>query len=423
MPYRETGADCCELCTTTVEEGAAQQHCGHVLCPACLAGSVGDRLADRALRIQQLRRVYIGPGAGVGDRSNFVSQIHGAVPVALDLRATFSREDVLTRVGKLFRRELQVGDPLFDDRVHIRTDNPDLLGQLLRGNERLQSLIRGVVEQADSLEIRGNRLRVTLRKQVSEAGLRRDAALVLHHLAGLAERTGAAETPVGPLFEPAELHEHDYLTEVAIHGDRVDLEWLVEQLLGCRECALAVLSLEHLRLQTGDLSPLSRFAHLTYLRLNAVPEVVQVASLAAPQLEALTLRHTGVSDVTPLADLAALRRLSLNWSPVHDLSPVRRMQRLEELYLRATGVHDLSPLAGMTRIRELNLRATPITTIAPLSGLTGLEMLNIRDTAVDDLTPAMKLPLKRLFLEGSRVPAEQVQAIKRALPDLELDPH
>lgn len=73
------------------------------------------------------------------------------------------------------------------------------------------------------------------------------------------------------------------------------------------------------------------------------------------------LDDTEVDDLTPLAGLVHLRRLSLS----------------------GTGVTDLSPLAGLTSLRELSLDRTSVSDLNPLSGLESLEELTLTDTAID----------------------------------------
>lgn len=48
--------------------------------------------------------------------------------------ATFTRENFLDRLSKLFRKELEVGDPLFDDFVFIRTEDRAPTAALLQSS-------------------------------------------------------------------------------------------------------------------------------------------------------------------------------------------------------------------------------------------------------------------------------------------------
>jgi len=58
--------------------------------------------------------------------------ITGQAPSGFCVTADFSREGMLTKLRKLFQREVQVGDPLFDDFVYINTRDREDTEALLR---------------------------------------------------------------------------------------------------------------------------------------------------------------------------------------------------------------------------------------------------------------------------------------------------
>jgi Leucine-rich repeat (LRR) protein len=69
---------------------------------------------------------------------------------------------------------------------------------------------------------------------------------------------------------------------------------------------------------------------------------------------------------------------------------------LEWLELNDTGVSDLTPLSGLTSLKKLELRRTLL---------------------VSDVTPLSELTkLKKLRLEGTSVSKEEIDNLKRALP-------
>ena len=57
--------------------------------------------------------------------------IHGHAP-GFSVTADFSREGMLAKLRKLFQREIQVGDPIFDDFVYISTRQREDTEALLR---------------------------------------------------------------------------------------------------------------------------------------------------------------------------------------------------------------------------------------------------------------------------------------------------
>ncbi|MBW2456659.1 MAG: hypothetical protein JRI68_19240 [Deltaproteobacteria bacterium] len=144
---------------------------------------------------------------------------------------------------------------------------------------------------------------------------------------------------------------------------------------------LTGLWLEQVHLRSGSLEPLGEMELCTFLKLDTVPAVHDVAPLAGlTQLEELIIHHCPIRDVTPLAGMTQLRELSLAFTPVADLAP----------------------LAGLTSLTELDLRRTEITDLAPLANLTQLQLLR---TA------------------GSPLAEGAAQALQQALPQVQIDPY
>ena len=105
----------------------------------------------------------------------------------------------------------------------------------------------------------------------------------------------------------------------------------------------------------------------------------------------LSLDHTSVPDLTPLAALTELQTLDLSQNSVTDLSPLRPLTGLQVLYLDRTSVADLTPVAALTGLQRLFLGQTSVTDLTPLAALTGLQWLDLRQTSVTDLTPLVAL--------------------------------
>ena len=125
------------------------------------------------------------------------------------------------------------------------------------------------------------------------------------------------------------------------------------------------------------------FNHKDFRALDRIPP--KIAGCTA--LRSLDLRHTEVSDLSPLSALTGLTRLWLNGTGVTDLSPLSALTGLTELWLHRTGVTDLSPLSALTGLRELWLSGTGLADLSPLSALTGLMRLWLDGTGVTDLRP------------------------------------
>jgi internalin A len=101
-------------------------------------------------------------------------------------------------------------------------------------------------------------------------------------------------------------------------------------------------------------------------------------------------------DLTRLAGLTNLKKLHLSWNQLTDLTPLKGLTNLEYLDLSLNDITDLSPLAGLTNLTWLDLSNNEITDVTPLAGLTNL---------------------KKLQLGASLRPRDQIEMLKKALPD------
>lgn len=91
-----------------------------------------------------------------------VTELVITLPKTTNVQATFTFEGTTERLVKIFRKEIQTGDPLFDDHVHIKTDTPDATERLL-GSEDLRAIVEGVVAEGGAVEIDGTSVKVELR--------------------------------------------------------------------------------------------------------------------------------------------------------------------------------------------------------------------------------------------------------------------
>ena len=66
------------------------------------------------------------------------------LPSLAGFNAEFCKEEFSHKVSKLFREELQVGIPEFDNAVFISTDNIDLTAQFLKSREIREVVLRAI---------------------------------------------------------------------------------------------------------------------------------------------------------------------------------------------------------------------------------------------------------------------------------------
>jgi len=81
------------------------------------------------------------------------------LPKSTGVEATFSAEGFADKVFKVFKKEIQVGDPIFDEAVHIKTDTMDQTEALLRSSD-LRAIIERVIVNGGAIEIDGNTVKM-----------------------------------------------------------------------------------------------------------------------------------------------------------------------------------------------------------------------------------------------------------------------
>ena len=122
-----------------------------------------------------------------------------------------------------------------------------------------------------------------------------------------------------------------------------------------------------------------------YVNSNDISDLTPLAGLT--NLTRLTLTNTGVSNLTPLAGLTNLTRLSLGRNSIADLTPLVGLTSLTWLSLGENSVSDITPLAGLTSLTDLSLSNNSISDLTPLVGLTNLTWLSLSENSVSDLIP------------------------------------
>ena len=165
--------------------------------------------------------------------------------------------------------------------------------------------------------------------------------------------------------------------------------------------------------QVDDLTGLEHATNLTELQILENPTVfpdyatfsdlTPLANLTA--LRFLSIRGTHVRDLTPLANLAVLTRLSISYSQVSDLTPLANLTALTNLEVVSNQVSDLMPLANLTALIDLHLSVNQISDLTPLANLTTLTRLQLSSNQISDLTPLTNLTAlsSHLDLSGNQI--------------------
>jgi Leucine Rich repeat len=146
---------------------------------------------------------------------------------------------------------------------------------------------------------------------------------------------------------------------------------------------------------------------------------------AFPDLDDLHVSKAPVTDLSRLARLTKLQRLTLSEVPIADadLAAISRLPSLTDLSLNGTRISDegLAILGRMSQLRLLDLGWTKITDagMAHLAGLKRLEWLQLDCTEITDAGLAHLRGLKglkHLWIAATRVTCEGKASIEASLP-------
>jgi hypothetical protein len=150
----------CSLCGG---DGANSRLSGLDLCAECVHQTPTGCLAEQSIEVRF-----------TGVLGTFEAQVR--VPgIPADFQLNCRREGWAHQASKLFVHELQLGDPVFDANIFIRTSDPSRAGLLL-ANEGLQSAVLGLLASVQPsvvagsfVHVAGETLRVVSRPVVYHA--------------------------------------------------------------------------------------------------------------------------------------------------------------------------------------------------------------------------------------------------------------
>lgn len=101
-----------------------------------------------------------------GKAKDGVTEVRYILPKSTKVEATFAYEGLTERMVKIFKKEVQTGDALFDEHVHIKTETPDETSALLDSIE-LRAIIEGIVSEGGAVEVDGATVKVELKDAAS----------------------------------------------------------------------------------------------------------------------------------------------------------------------------------------------------------------------------------------------------------------
>lgn len=184
--------------------------------------------------------------------------------------------------------------------------------------------------------------------------------------------------------------------------------------------------LTSLTIEGGSFSDLQVLANMTALQeLTVTGSVVgsQDLSIIAslPALTKLTLANCSLSSIANLSGAAKLQYLDLSNNTIRDISPLSFMETLTELDLSHNALTNLSSLSSLTALTKLDVSYNSLASMAPLAGCTELTDLNISNNTIGSLTGVEELKKLAIFNAGSNALTEaDILADNTALVELTL---
>lgn len=193
----------------------------------------------------------------------------------------------------------------------------------------------------------------------------------------------------------AALKELTKLTELQIGGNKLGSFSVVGKLT-----ALKTLGLNDTGLKDSDLSSLYTLKDLKKLNIEDNGALTESGvSALQKKLAGCTISHSELA-----------RSIELGGKSFPSDS--------ETVEATDLGLTDISRVSGFTNVKHMDLSKNQISSVSALSSLTSLESLDLSDNKITDVSALHSLKnLKQLWLGGNNLSAEQIDALRAALPD------
>jgi internalin A len=152
---------------------------------------------------------------------------------------------------------------------------------------------------------------------------------------------------------------------------------------------------------------------------NFISDLSPIAGLVA--LERLSLQGNRIHDLSPLTNLISLRAVNLSDNGLEDISTLGKLINLEDLLLINNKVGDISALANCKMLKNIWVQHNKITDLGSLKGLENLEKVFIDNNLIRDLAPLVENPgigeRDQVFAALNPLSEEAVNVQMKALRD------
>ena len=167
-----------------------------------------------------------------------------------------------------------------------------------------------------------------------------------------------------------------------------------------------------------------RMAYITELEWNETIEdtnftLKRIQDLSGLELcrnlRVLLLDGHAVENLAPLTPLKNLEEIWMVGNPIKSIEPLRNKPKLKVLVLNAcTQLQDVSPLAQLPELTRLSLAHTQVSDITPLVALPHLLDLNLSGLNINhERSPEQREALIELLVNGVSIKMESIEALEQ----------
>lgn len=171
----------CDICGRPSTQTALRQICNIDVCTKCFRGDLSKQIESRGWKIDV--NMWEVQAQGVIRYVEVTcTRKGGDVPI----KASFRPEHLPQKAIKLFKREIQVGEPEFDDAIYISTDTPELTAKLLE-QKGVKGAIMALVANGGQLRIADDNLQFSNRtkKKITAKSVHLSCCVLLHFIEAL----------------------------------------------------------------------------------------------------------------------------------------------------------------------------------------------------------------------------------------------
>lgn len=173
----------------------------------------------------------------------------------------------------------------------------------------------------------------------------------------------------------------------------------------------------------GDASPLLSLSQLEFLNVSfMMPASIQPLLRSIGRFSQLrVLQAQGIitdpSVLSAVGGLSQLEELTLGQNPaIQSLDFVRPLRRLLYLDVHRCGIKDLSPLAGLPFLVKLSIGKNQITSLAPLTQCPRLRELYCYENPITDWEKLLEMPaLSYVMLSQKDLPPDRLNSLRAQL--------